>query len=215
MTIYIINQIGSNFWKIGYTAKSAESRLRNLKTGSPRALIVYTQFPGEAYDEKILHNLLFSYHTDGGDEWFEAERAIIDNAINEWRNGNEKVFKQREKWLATKPTNLLICANCGIAKKHGAFTVVARLQDAPWCMECINSWNFHNQCIWGEGCNEVGKLESYWMAWKNDEKMCFGCMKIKHIGQYRKCNGSHDKLTMYCNACKVANGAEWRRKNAI
>lgn len=69
MTVYFI---GGEFdrVKIGYTSEpTADTRLRDLQTGSPVALRVLAACPGQQSDEASLHRFFDEERTHG--EWFQ------------------------------------------------------------------------------------------------------------------------------------------------
>jgi hypothetical protein len=68
-TIYVLNQSGSNLYKIGMTKKDGESRIKSLQTGNPQNIVVAQEYKAPLEYEKKLHKL-FSHKNVRG-EWFE------------------------------------------------------------------------------------------------------------------------------------------------
>jgi hypothetical protein len=82
-TVYFIYTLDSdgnytNSCKIGYTAKTAESRLSSLQTGNDRQLKIYKSLcTGYACKwEKYLHNCLKNRHIRG--EWYKISTKELD-----------------------------------------------------------------------------------------------------------------------------------------
>jgi hypothetical protein len=77
MKLYLIQQKGSNYFKIGIS-KNIKRRLANLQSGNPNKLYVvrYWDIPKEAYKlESLLHCMFAEYHVLL--EWFEVEDVTI------------------------------------------------------------------------------------------------------------------------------------------
>lgn len=73
-------------WKIGLTS-DIESRLRNLKSGSPIELITRLVIKASARDEWAIHGLFCDERVHG--EWFEGSprlRAFVDDLSRAGRN---------------------------------------------------------------------------------------------------------------------------------
>lgn len=79
--IYVLRGRGTNFFKIGRTSQSIESRIQQLQTGCPFEIEVYATFPTfwPAEMEKFLHAYLSEFRTSG--EWFNVEQEILDSAL--------------------------------------------------------------------------------------------------------------------------------------
>lgn len=73
MTVYILRQANSDYFKVGYTeGHNVEGRRQDCQTGNPQKLEVYHVIKnGSAMLEARLHDLLSIYKTDGGNEWFQ------------------------------------------------------------------------------------------------------------------------------------------------
>lgn len=67
--VYVIQGIGTNHYKIGYTKDEPSRRFKELKTGSPNGLKVIFTFPGTMNDEAMLHEACSRFQRHG--EWFE------------------------------------------------------------------------------------------------------------------------------------------------
>ena len=66
--IYIIQSIGTNLYKIGYTKDQPARRLKELNTGSPNGNKLILTFPGSMKQENDLHHALERFRRNG--EWF-------------------------------------------------------------------------------------------------------------------------------------------------
>lgn len=85
--IYIINMVGTNFYKIGY-AKNSEQRLKILQIGNPFELTLVNSFlinnPKKV--EKNIHTKLAEHKVRG--EWFDLSPKELD-CITELLNSNK------------------------------------------------------------------------------------------------------------------------------
>lgn len=75
--IYCIHQINSDFYKIGFTSKHPDKRLRELQTGNPHDLSViwYRAVINVKQVECIIHDYLVKYKYRN--EWFKISREDI------------------------------------------------------------------------------------------------------------------------------------------
>ncbi len=87
--VYVLRMAQSNYFKVGHTTNSVESRRQALQTGNPQQLDVYAVIETDkAYEfEGRLHRDLFSHKTNGGDEWFEIEPIELDKHIKKLLGG--------------------------------------------------------------------------------------------------------------------------------
>tara|TARA_Y100000034_G_scaffold130321_1_gene188459 strand:- start:26184 stop:26771 length:588 start_codon:yes stop_codon:yes gene_type:complete len=86
--VYIVRQIGTNFYKIGFTRFHPDRRFKELKIGSPRGLKVETFFEGSMEDEHVLHEAFSRFSREG--EWFELDKrnlfaVAVDTALSSER----------------------------------------------------------------------------------------------------------------------------------
>ena len=72
----------SDYYKIGFTNRNAERRLSDLQTACPCALEIIATLEGSEDQEKELHRLMWKYRTNGGDEWFEFDKATLERIIS-------------------------------------------------------------------------------------------------------------------------------------
>lgn len=81
MNIYLAQQYGTNFYKIGVTKKNPELRLKELQTGSPILLILkityYTKY--DFLLENALHNHFKLKRINS--EWFELTEEDVKDFI--------------------------------------------------------------------------------------------------------------------------------------
>lgn len=74
MTIYFIEMENQNKIKIGYTAKEAKRRMKELQTGQPNKLVLIGTIAGEKDGEAGLHKEFADIRGNG--EWFEKTREL-------------------------------------------------------------------------------------------------------------------------------------------
>jgi hypothetical protein len=76
-TIYLIQEAGSGYYKIGWS-RVPEVRARSMKTGNPRELRIVARIPGSPADEKALHRKFHGLRANhgGGEEWFQNHASI-------------------------------------------------------------------------------------------------------------------------------------------
>jgi hypothetical protein len=73
--VYFIQADGGAV-KIGFTAKSAEGRLRSLQTGTPGSLRLLGWIKASESFERHLHARFWGWHLRG--EWFEPTRGLLN-----------------------------------------------------------------------------------------------------------------------------------------
>jgi hypothetical protein len=81
--IYAVQILGGQYVKIGFCAKSVESRITSLQTGNPFLIEKIFTISGTLKQEKHLHYLLFEAFKHGGMESMPP---------NEWYPGDAKFF---------------------------------------------------------------------------------------------------------------------------
>src|SRR3990167_2992611 len=94
--VYIIREEGSNYYKIGYTASDdIQNRLSSLQTANPRRLIVIGILEsGTEQDERKLHARLLDHKTDGGEEWFALDDALLSEVMKEFSNERQNQYSR-------------------------------------------------------------------------------------------------------------------------
>lgn len=128
--IYVLRGKGTNFFKIGRTSQSVDSRIQQLQTGCPFEIEVYATFPTfwPAEMEKFLHAYLDEFRSSG--EWFSVEPEILDSV------------------LAMSPRTM---------EGNGIFTVV---ESAHGWHIALNEWSQTEFGILiGSSCATVGEIE--------------------------------------------------------
>lgn len=75
MSVYIVRALGTDFYKIGYTASSPKVRMQALQTGCPYELKLVAWFAGDESDEAYLHRLFGDHRVRG--EWFQLVQEPI------------------------------------------------------------------------------------------------------------------------------------------
>lgn len=73
--IYVIRQVGTNYYKIGFSETHPERRWKELKTGTPNGLKVITYFRGSMRDEARLHEAFKRFARHG--EWFKCDAMTL------------------------------------------------------------------------------------------------------------------------------------------
>jgi hypothetical protein len=77
--IYVLHDGARNAYKIGFTARSVRSRVRQMQTGRPDTLRILWSGDGSMDDERALHALLSPSRLRG--EWF-ADTDVVRIAID-------------------------------------------------------------------------------------------------------------------------------------
>lgn len=86
--VYLIEAVGTDRIKIGFTEWSAERRLHRLQTSSPFALRVAASLPGSLAIERHLHRKHAADRILPTAEWFHVRGAVarlLDHVIKEGR----------------------------------------------------------------------------------------------------------------------------------
>lgn len=80
--VYLVRCGDTEYYKIGFTTHTPESRLPALQTGNPLPLRLVDQFygPTASADETFLHRLLTPYSAGmgGGREWFYLPEHVAE-----------------------------------------------------------------------------------------------------------------------------------------
>ncbi len=76
-TVYLLNMIDTDYYKIGVTKRDVNKRMKQLQTGCPDEIILIKQFDCEHYRkvEGWLHKQHASKRVEG--EWFVLEDSDI------------------------------------------------------------------------------------------------------------------------------------------
>ena len=78
--IYFINEVGSQYIKIGFSLKFPTTRLLELSTGNPRKLQLLAYEEGNLKKEKELHKRFKKFHVNL--EWYDGVSEDLVNYIN-------------------------------------------------------------------------------------------------------------------------------------
>lgn len=81
--VYLINMVGTNFYKIGHTTRDVEIRLNELSTGNPEPLELVNYYKTDNYIklESWLHRSYKAKKKEG--EWFEFDEEFVNEFVNE------------------------------------------------------------------------------------------------------------------------------------
>lgn len=94
--VYLMNMLGTDFYKIGYTARPISKRLSEVQVGCPTQVIVEDTYESDNAQkiECAMHNKFKAYKSSG--EWFELPRRearkfvrsceLFEKAMSELRN---------------------------------------------------------------------------------------------------------------------------------
>jgi hypothetical protein len=114
--LYVIQAIGHDLYKIGYSSADPERRLEDLQTGCPYDLKTILLMDGERADEARIHNFLKEKGLHVRSEWFEIKsyhlfellaemalkREIKSNAVSIYSStASVKMFEEKvlDDWL--------------------------------------------------------------------------------------------------------------------
>lgn len=78
--VYLINQEGTAYYKIGVTSKPVEDRIKGLQTGNPNKLQLVESFEtsyGFVLEKTLQRSFGYKRSREGGSEWFELELADL------------------------------------------------------------------------------------------------------------------------------------------
>ena len=102
--VYLIKNLADNQYKIGYTRRSVEQRIREFKTGNCNELKVIHEFESKwgTKIEATLHRR-FKWKKIQG-EWFDLEKYEVDNFINECQklHQNFEILSQTNSFIIEK-----------------------------------------------------------------------------------------------------------------
>lgn len=133
--VYIIQQIGSNYFKIGYTKESPERRFKELRTGAPEGLKVWSYFRGTKHDEAALHSAFSRFSRHG--EWFELdERAFLAVTVDTVLGGGRfpiRVLNKSEMTKAFIKENFLVGKDPPKTSADGIRLSVLKRYFKEWC----------------------------------------------------------------------------------
>ena len=97
--IYLVKAEGTNLYKIGYTASTAESRIKAMHSGCPHKLSIVEEVVGSQEKERWLHET-FSENRKHG-EWFEFDEEIIEKVCEKIKTKKPKPEINLEQWRDT------------------------------------------------------------------------------------------------------------------
>jgi hypothetical protein len=78
--IYVLQAVGTDKYKIGFTTRNPDSRLKELQTGCPFPLQLNHVWKGSLQEELELHKALQPFRLEG--EWFDLKLGILLEAIS-------------------------------------------------------------------------------------------------------------------------------------
>ncbi len=122
--VYIIQEEGSNFFKIGFTQDiNIEKRLSSLQVGNPKKLVIRGFFYTASQDtEKILQQLMSDKKVSG--EWYElGDRDIKMLLDSTWREKNG-IFFDNSDITKTKILSTLGVLSDNITKLQNLFHIL-------------------------------------------------------------------------------------------
>lgn len=103
-TVYLIKNLDDNQYKIGYTRRSVEQRIKEFKTGNCNHLKVIHQFESiwGTKIEATLHRRFGTKKIEG--EWFYLEKEDVDNFLIECINldKNFKILNELNSYVLEK-----------------------------------------------------------------------------------------------------------------
>lgn len=87
--VYLINMVGTNNYKIGYTTRDVITRLNELQTGNPEALKLVSFYKTKNHTklESWLHRKNKFKRKEG--EWFEFDDEFVKGFITECQTLDE------------------------------------------------------------------------------------------------------------------------------
>lgn len=198
MTIYIINQVGTNLWKIGYTDVSVTSRLKSMRTGNPYPLEVYAEFPGTRSDETSIHDILSKHRAGhGGKEWFDLSIETINILVS--HGNNPLVEPLHPDRLDIRFPKSGRCAKC-----DAALGLLIIDNKNEWCKKCVDEYNFsmfRRRELRVANDPVVGYVEYEMTCYP--QRMCYGCMMVKSRSEIVEENESGDNQWAHglCKEC--------------
>ena len=105
--IYILQQAGSNFYKVGFTSRNVNSRLKELQGGNPHKIVpvFHRSVKDVGQAEKAAKDSVKKYNCQhkygGGVEWYEVPKAeknkflsTIKGAIGRFKGKKMSLLQQ-------------------------------------------------------------------------------------------------------------------------
>ena len=86
--IYLVKAEETNLYKIGYTAGTAEARIKSMQTGCPHKLHLVEEVEGCLEKEKWLHEFFSKNRKQG--EWFEFDEKTVEKVCTKIRTEEPK-----------------------------------------------------------------------------------------------------------------------------
>jgi hypothetical protein len=75
--IYILDAVGADVIKIGYTEQRVERRIAALQTGCPHKLVLIGLMAGDIEDERDLHQMAERWRIPWTREWFRKTPELL------------------------------------------------------------------------------------------------------------------------------------------
>jgi hypothetical protein len=88
-TIYLLNMVGTDLYKIGHTKREISKRINEIQTGNPKKIEVIRLFETDFYlkVEGWMHNVHKQKRMEG--EWFELTNEDVINFTNDCQKGHD------------------------------------------------------------------------------------------------------------------------------
>jgi hypothetical protein len=80
--IYILDAVGADVIKIGYTEQRVEKRIAALQTGCPHKLVLLAVMAGELEDERELHQMAERWRIPWTREWFRKASELMNGLVS-------------------------------------------------------------------------------------------------------------------------------------
>jgi hypothetical protein len=112
--IYVLDAVGANLIKIGYTEQLIEKRIAALQTGCPHKLQLIAVMPGDREDEKIMHKIGEPWRVPWTREWFSKTWQLLHliGAAGATVNTCLECGAKGANIDADPPTGSWVCGEC-------------------------------------------------------------------------------------------------------
>src|SRR5262249_38624309 len=120
--VYVIEELGQNLFKVGYTTTTPLDRLRQLQTGNGLKLDLLAAFTCEEPEkvEKALHRLLEAHTQRMKGEWFALPREqMLDVLMHLYAGIAQRAgaIQFQSSSLATRPAEATDLGGACVAKR--------------------------------------------------------------------------------------------------